>query len=172
MGEMKRLTRCLTLAALVGVAMMALFAPGAAADAPGKVEFPFSATGVLTDTCAFPVTIAASGSATELDFFDASGTLTRFQIHASEQATFSANGHSLTSIPFAYNVTVRFDSSGNITDAVISGVIVKVPLPDGGLFISAGWVDYLARGLTQFIDFPTDVGASVNLDRFCEALAP
>jgi hypothetical protein len=169
---MKRLTQCLTVAALVGLAVMAIFAPGAAADAPVKSEFPFSDTGVLTDTCAFPVTIAATGSATELDFFAASGTLTRFQIHASEQATFSANGHSLTSIPFAYNVTLRFDSSGNITDAVITGVIVKVPLPDGGLFISAGWVDFLARGLTQFIDYPTDLGASVNLDRFCEALAP
>ena len=171
MGEMKRLTRCLTLAALVGVAMMALFAPGAAADAPGKVE------SVLRHRCPDRYVRLSrhhrrQRERHELDFFDASGTLTRFQIHASEQATFSANGHSLTSIPFAYNVTVRFDSSGNITDAVISGVIVKVPLPDGGLFISAGWVDYLARGLTQFIDFPTDVGASVNLDRFCEALAP
>jgi hypothetical protein len=164
--------RCLTLAALVGLAVMALFAPGAAADAPVKSEFTFSDTGVLTDTCAFPVTIAATGSATEIDFFDASGTLTRFQIHVSEEATFSANGHSLTSIPFAYNFTGRFDSSGNFTDALLNGVFVKVPLPDGGLFISTGRVDLLARGLPQFIDFPTDVGASVNLDRFCAALAP
>src|SRR5262245_55798684 len=156
---MKRLTRCLTLAALVGVPMMALFAPGATADAPVKSGFTFSDTGVLTDTCAFPVTIAATGSAVEMDFFDASGTLTSQILHAREQSTFSANGHSLTSVPFAYNVILRFDSSGTITDAVITGVIVKVPLPDGGLFISAGWVDYLARGLPQFIDFPTDVGA-------------
>src|SRR5262245_474222 len=152
---MKRPTRCLTLAALVGVPLIVLFAPGAAADTPVKSEFTFSDTGVLTDTCGFPVTIAATGSATELDFFDASGTLKRQQLHADEQSTFSANGKSLTSLPFTYEISIRFDSSGNITDAVINGVIVKVPLPDGGLFISAGWVDYAARGLTQFIDFPT-----------------
>jgi hypothetical protein len=169
---MKRLAPCATGAALDGVAVMAVFAPGAAAEAPAKSEFSFSDTGVLTDVCAFPVEIAASGSGAEIDFFDRSGTLTRVQIHVDEQDTFSANGKSLASMPFTYEVSVRFDSSGNITDALLNGVIVKVLLPDGGLFISAGRVDLFARGLPQFIDLTPDVGASVNLDRFCAALAP
>jgi hypothetical protein len=169
---MKRLTRCATLAAFVGVAMLAFFAAGAGAKAPVTSEFTFDDTGVLGDVCAFPVTIRATGSGRVKDFFNASGTLTRVQVHVNEQTTFSANGNSLTSLPFTYEVTLRFDSSGNITDAVLNGVIVKVPLPDGGLFISAGRVDLLARGLPQFINLTPDVGATVNLDRFCEALAP
>jgi hypothetical protein len=168
---MKRLTRCVILAALVGVAVLALFAPGAAANAPVKSEFTFSDTGVITDVCAFPVTNAITVSVIEIDFFDASGTLTRIQVHATEQDTFSANGNSLTSLPFTYDFTLSFDSSGNITAAILEGIIVKVPLPDGGLFISAGRVDLAARGLPEFILTP-DVGATVNLDRFCEALSP
>jgi hypothetical protein len=159
------------LAALVSVAVMALFAPGAGANAPVKSEFTFSDTGVLTDGCAFPVTIAATGSGTEIDFFDTSGTLTRVQVHVTEHDTFGANGNSLTSLPFTYDFTFSFDSSGNITGALLEGIITKVPLPDGGLFISAGRVDLAARGLPHFILTP-DVGATVNLDRFCEALSP
>jgi hypothetical protein len=171
-SAMKRFARCVTLAGLFGVAMLAFFAPGAGAKAPVPSEFTFDDTGVLADVCAFPVTIRATGSGRVKDFFDASGTLTREQVHVNEQTTFSANGNSLTSLPFTYEVTLRFDSSGNVTDAVLNGVIVKVPLPDGGLFISAGRVDLLARGLPQFINLTPDVGATVNLDKFCEALAP
>ena len=113
------------------------------------------------------------GRTVVIDFFDRSGTLTRTQVHVDEQDTFSANGKSLASMPFTYEVTIRFDSSGNITVALLNGNIVKVLLPDGGLFISAGRVDLLARGLPQFlVDLTPDVGATVNLDRFCAALAP
>jgi hypothetical protein len=52
-----------------------------------------------------------------------------------------------------------------------TGVIAKAPLPDGRLLISAGRVDLAARGFPQFILTP-DVGATVNLDRFCGAIAP
>jgi hypothetical protein len=45
-----------------------------------------------------------------------------------------------------------------------------VPLPDGGLFISAGRVDIAARGFPTFVLTP-DAGGTVNLDKFCAALA-
>jgi hypothetical protein len=128
-------------------------------------------TGVAVDGCAFPVTVDATGSGTEIDFFDSGGALTRTQLHVTEQGTYSANGKSLVGAPITYNISILFDNSGNITKAVISGVIAKAPLPDGGLFISAGHVDLAARGFPTFILTP-DVGATVNLDRFCAALAP
>jgi hypothetical protein len=169
---MKRFARCIALAGLVGVAMMAFLAPGAGAKAPVTSEFTFDDTGVLADVCAFPLTVRAIGSGTEWDFFDASGALTRTEIHANEQTTYSANGNSLTSLPFTYEISLRFDSAGNITTALLRGVLAKVLLPDdGGLFISAGQLDLAAHGFPQFALIP-DVGATVNLDGFCEALAP
>ena len=89
---MKRLTRCAALTALAGAAVMALFAPLAAATPPVKSEITFSDTGVLEDVCAFPITVGATGGGTEIDFFDNSGALARAQVHATEQSTFSANG--------------------------------------------------------------------------------
>jgi hypothetical protein len=153
------------------MAMMAFFAPGAGAKAPVTSELTFDDTGVLADVCVFSVTVRAIGSGTERDFFDASGALTRVESHVNEQTTFSANGNSLTSLPFTYEISLRFDSAGNITEALLRGIIAKVPLPDGGLFISAGQFDLAAHGFPQFALVP-DVGATVNLDRFCEALAP
>jgi hypothetical protein len=168
---MKRLTACVTFAVVVSAVAMGAFAPAAAADRPVKSEFTFSDTGVIDEGCAFPVAITATGGATETDFFDSGGALTRIELHATEQDTYSANGKSLVGAPFTYNVTVFLDSSGNITSALVNGVIAKVPLPDGGLFISAGRVDLAARGFPMFILTP-DVGATANLDRFCAALAP
>jgi hypothetical protein len=157
---MQRLRVFVTSAALVGVGVMAVFAPAAAAVPPVKSEISFSDTGVLDDVCAFPITVAATGTATEIDFFDDSGALTRSQLNVTEQTTFSANGKSLATVPFTYNLSEVFTN----------GVIARVPLPDGGLFISAGRVDIAARGFPQFVLTP-DEGGTVNLDGFCAALA-
>jgi hypothetical protein len=169
--RMKRLAACIAFAVVASAVVMGVFAPAAAANGPVTSEFTFTDTGVAEDGCAFPVTINATGSATETDLFDSGGALTRIQLHATEQDTYSANGKSLVGAPFTYNVTVLFDNSGNITNAFVNGVIAKVPLPDGGLFISAGRVDLAARGFPMFILTP-DVGTTVNLDRFCAALSP
>jgi hypothetical protein len=159
-----------TSAVLAGVGVMAVFAPAAAAVPPVKSEISFSDTGVLDDVCAFPITVAATGTATEIDFFDDSGALTRIQLNVTEQTTFSANGKSLATVPFTYNISVRFNDSGNLSEVFTNGVIARVPLPDGGLFISAGRVDIAARGFPQFVLTP-DEGGTVNLDGFCAALA-
>jgi hypothetical protein len=51
-----------------------------------------------------------------------------------------------------------------------NGLVEKVPLPGGGLFITAGRVDFAAHGFPQFLITP-DVGAAVNLAGFCAALS-
>jgi len=84
------------------VGVISVLAAGAAAAAPLKSEFIFSDDGVLEDVCAFPVAVHATGTATETDFFDASGTLTGIQLHATEQTTYSAHGITLTTVPFTY----------------------------------------------------------------------
>jgi hypothetical protein len=53
----------------------------------------------------------------------------------------------------------------------VSGVAVKVRLPDSSLFIAAGRSDFMAHPGAQFIIVP-DHGMAVNLDGFCAALAP
>jgi hypothetical protein len=167
---MKRLRVFGMSAVLAGVGVIALLAPVAGAAPPVKSEITFSDTGILEDVCAFPITVDATGTGTEIDFFDNSGALTRVQVNVTEETTFSANGTSLTTVPFTYDISVRFDDSGNISEVFTTGVIARVRLPGGGLFISAGRVDIAARGFPQFVLTP-DAGGTVNLDRFCAALA-
>ena len=63
------------------------------------------------------------------------------------------------------------DSSGNVTNIYVSGVAIKVPLPDGGLFIAAGRSDFMAHPGDAFAIVP-DHGNATNVDGFCAALAP
>jgi hypothetical protein len=156
---------------LLAAVAAAVFTPAATATAPVKSQYTVSLTGVLTDVCPFDVTVDSSASITEIDFFDESGALTRVYLHVLEQDTFSANGKSLTGVPFAFNIEILFDSSGNVTHLFASGLVEKVPLPDGSLFITAGRVDFAAHGFPQFLITP-DVGATVNLAGFCAALSP
>jgi hypothetical protein len=81
------------LVAGVSVAAVALVvAPAAAASQPITSYPPHPVSAVLTDVCAFPVRVDGDSPSTERDFFDESGTLTRIEIHATEQDTFSATG--------------------------------------------------------------------------------
>ena len=144
---------------------------GAAAAAPTKTEFSFTASGVLTDVCSFPVNVDSTVSGFEIDFFDGSGALTRIYIHNVEQDTFTANGKTLTGIPFTFNIEVLFDSSGNVTNVFASGVVEKIPLPDGSLFVSAGRLDFAAHPGATFLISP-DKGNPGNVAGFCAALSP
>jgi hypothetical protein len=158
------------LAVLVVALAAAVFTPVATAAQPDRFEDTISFTAVLTDVCPFDVTIDANITFTEIDFFDQSGTLTRVHIHNVEQDTFSANGRSLTGVPFAFNVDILFDSSGDVTHVFASGLVEKVPLPDGSLFISSGRLDFAAHGFPEFLITP-DAGATVNLAGFFAALS-
>jgi hypothetical protein len=144
----------------------ALLAPVATADQPVRVPFTQTSTGVVTDLCAFPITQEMTVTATEVIF---TGTA-RVSAHFVEQDVFSANGKSLTSSPYTFNVQATIDSNGNFTMEEVSGVVVKVPLPDGGLFISSG--RYVRENPTGAPVFFPDNGGTHNLAGFCAALAP
>jgi hypothetical protein len=161
--------RLLFVLAAVALAAGAL-APAAAATPPIMEEFSFTDTNVLTDVCAFPITIEATVSGTVTVFFDQEGNVTMVLIHNTEQDVFSANGNSLTGVPFTFETQILIDSSGEVTNVFANGLVEKVPLPDGTLFITSGRVDFAAHGFPSFLITP-DVGATVNLDAFCAALA-
>jgi hypothetical protein len=148
---------------------MGVFASAAAADEPVITQYPVADTAVVTDVCDFPITVDFNAIVRETDFF-VNGTLTRVLIHLDEQDTLTANGNTLTGVPFTANVILLFDSSGNLTSGIGQGIVEKVVLPDGSLFITAGRVDFLARGVTFALTPST--GATVNLAGFCAALSP
>jgi hypothetical protein len=155
-------------ASLVGVT---LCASAARADKPVISHYPLSGSLVVTDLCSFPITIVASQDVTEMDFVNSSGAITRLQVHVVEQDTFSANGKTLIGEPYTWNLDIRFDSSGNVTQVYEEGVIEKVWLPDGSLFMTAGRVNLVARGFPQIVLIP-DAGRTVNLAGLCAALSP
>jgi hypothetical protein len=160
------------LAALVSAGALALvIAPAARAGQPITSYPVHPVSAVLTDVCAFPVTVEGLSPGTERDFFDESGTLTRIEVHATEQDTFSANGKSLTGEPYTFNIRILFDSSGAITHFFFAGVVEKVVLPDGSLFLAAGLVDFAAHGFPEALIAP-DRGTSGNVEGFCAALSP
>jgi hypothetical protein len=156
---------------VAALAVGASFASTAAADQPSKTTDTFTSTSVLTDVCPFPVVVEATSTFTEIVFVDASGNVTRISYNATEQDTFSANGKSLTGVPYAYNIQVLFDSSGNVTHVYANGLVSKVVLPDGTLFVAAGRVDFTLHPDEPFVISP-DVGTSGNVEAFCAALAP
>ena len=143
----------------------------ALADKPPKYKYSWATTFSLTDVCSFDIKIDSTIAGTEIDFFDQSGDLTRIYMHQVEQDTFSANGKTLVGTPFTFNIQFLFDSDRNITHIYANGIVERIPLPDGSLFISAGRLDYMAHPGVYFILSP-DHGNSGNIDAFCAALAP
>jgi hypothetical protein len=163
-----RLRRCLAVVSAV-VVSVAIFVSSAAADQPMKDEFIWTDGTDLTGVCSIPVHVESSFDATYTVFFDADGGVTRGHMHMTEQDTFSANGKTLVGLPYTFNGTANLDSDGNITQLFWNGVIAKVPLPDGKLFISAGRIDVTAHGYPGYI-LLVDKGKSGNVAAFCAAL--
>jgi hypothetical protein len=164
----------LRIAALTVVALCALLAlPGSAlAVKPTKMEFSYSeVTSVLTGVCAFDINVVSTVNGTQTDFVNESGVLTRRQFHVVEQDTFTANGKTLEGLPFTFNVEVLFDSSGNETHNYASGLVERIVLPNGDLFLSAGRIDFATHPVPGFVLTP-DMGVSGDLAGFCAALAP
>jgi hypothetical protein len=156
---------------LVALLAAAFTAMPAAADPPRMRTFSFSGTDTISDVCSFPVDVAYSGTIDAIRFFDANGAVTRQFEHFVEQDTFTANGKTLASMPYTYNREYVRDSSGALEHVYAYGIIVKVPLPDGTLFIAAGWIDLMNYPDATFILSP-DRGNPGNVAAFCAALAP
>lgn len=154
---------------LVGCgALLVVLAGVAGADQPFPEEGTVSGGVTLSDVCPFPVNVAYSAQYRAKYFFS-KGALTKIEYHMLEQDIFSANGTSLAGVPFRFNVQLFFDGLGNVTRYVTHGVQQKVPLPDGGIFLTAGRINWQLYPGAEYILFP-DNGATVNLEGFCAAL--
>jgi hypothetical protein len=120
-------------AAMLAVPLALAFAPTATASAstPQRIVFSedFPPTPV-NDICSFPVTVSGHRDAVA-NVLDSHNV-----IHYTEQDVLSANGHTLTSLPFTYN------TYASTTRLVSSGVVAKIPLENGHLFLAAGRVDF------------------------------
>jgi hypothetical protein len=165
-------TKCgrLLLATSAAAAVGAVLSPAAQAFRPVKslVTAP-QGVAVVTGVCPFSFTSTSSLTATEIDFKNGSGQVIRTAFHATETDVFTANGVTLMGRPYHFTVQVQFDSNGNPTSIVGSGIAENMPLPGGGVFLSAGTTDLLARG-DQVILAP-DHGTSGNIPALCAALA-
>jgi hypothetical protein len=153
-------------AAMLGAAVLA---SSAAAVAPVTTTGSFTQTIDVQGLCPFTVTVVSAISFREMDFYDTNGKQTMALINVNEQDVFGANGKTLTGIPFTFELQFLLDSSGNFTNVFANGVVEKVPLPDGSLFLSAGRLDFAARP-SGFALTP-DVGRSGNVAGFCAALS-
>jgi hypothetical protein len=155
---------------LLALSATGVLAHPAAATEPTRVPIDDSDTFVVEDICSFPVTINASFVGTETTFVDKNGAVTRIHDHIVEQDVFTANGESLTGLPFTFNIQVLFED-GEVTHIYASGLVERVPLPDGTVFLSAGRLDFAAHPGSDFRIVP-DVGRSGDVAAFCAALAP
>jgi hypothetical protein len=154
----------------VALVVTAVFASAAAADTPTIAPFTYTYGAVMTGFCPFDVQVATVISGTRIDFVDESGTVTSSELHVNAQDTFTANGITLTTIPSTFNLHVSYDSSGNPIN-VATGVIEKIVLPDGSLFISAGLADFSAHSDIGH-DLSPDYGNPGDVAAFCAALSP
>jgi hypothetical protein len=157
-------------AVLAGVAGIGLALTPATAQAAGgggnKQPVEFAGTFVVQDLCEFPVTIDAHVTGFEVTVETGNGTIVRGRYN--ETDVFSANGVSLEG-GYTFGAKYNFDEDGDIVKAVQTGIIVRVPLPNGDTFMVAGRADALAQQ-TDFIAAPTN-GVTRNLDGFCAALS-
>ena len=156
--------------ALAVVIACAVVSPSASAATPsitsGSVTIPVHP---LDGVCPFELQSGSTFFYTERDYLDSNGNLIGQGFHLREQDTFSNNGVTLTSDWWEANFDISFDAEGNPT-IFINGIVERVHLPDGSLFISAGRVDYSADGFPDFVIAP-DQGGIHNLNGFCAALA-
>jgi hypothetical protein len=155
----------------VAVALCALAASSVAeAAASDHSSFDITFTNTVTDICPFPVEVTSDLAVSQTNFFDANGTLVRSHFAVTETDVFRANGKTLTGLPYHSSLRAILDAAGNQLHAISSGVISRVPLPDGSTFLSAGRLDFIDHAGAQFLLTP-DTGSSGNVTGFCGALA-
>lgn len=153
---------------MIGAAMLAVplalaVAPTATASPPVRTSFTIDiAPTAVNDICSFPVTVSAHIDGVETDFI-LNAVLQHAVFHQTEQDVFSANGHTLTSLPYTY------DQYFSATRSQTSGVVEKIPLDDGRLFLAAGRTDLnLPHG--DWILLAT-FGSSPDIAEFCAELS-
>ena len=124
---------------------------------------------VLTDLCAFPVTVTGTQSGYLVDRPLLSGG-DQLILHGTETDVFGANGHTLTGLPYTSTIQAVTDVDGNFISFTSEGVTEHVPLPQGGEFFAAGRIDWLTHpGAFTLIN--PDHGRLGNVEGLCAALA-
>ena len=164
---MRTVLKAFSTGAVVATAMMV--SAGAAAGAPPE-RFSYEDAGTFTDTnlCGFPVEVTYQASVVGATFGDVDSGDIRLLIHAMQQDTFTANGTTLVGDPYRATRTQVIEDFEVVSDTV-RGVLEKVRLPDGSIFMGAGRTDFLAATV-DFIAAP-DNGVAKNQDAFCAALS-
>jgi hypothetical protein len=154
--------------ALACTGLLPLTSGVAHADKPEREVYTDAQTYVVNDICAFPVTVTSTFSkTTQTTFTDRDGEVIRIALQITEQDVFTANGKTLSGLPYRFNSQLLFED-GELVHGYASGNVVRVPLPGGKVFRASGRVDFVARG-ADFILVP-DVGTPVNTGAFCAAL--
>jgi hypothetical protein len=157
----------IALGLMVLITCLAVAAPAGADPVKTPIdEAPF--TFVDESICGFPIEISGSQAGHVIRFFDRDGALTRVKVHGTEQLTLSANGQTVTVDPFPFNFHVLYDE-GEVEHVYLSGLVFRLRLPDGSLFVSAGRVDFIEEG-ADFLIVPA-VGHSGDVDALCRALS-
>lgn len=159
------------LGVLVAFAMLAVVGVSAAsASPPLKTYTPESVSVFELGLCPQSVAVTETWTKfTEIDFFDQTGNLTTIHWTFFSQDVFVGPTGTLVGEKYHGNIQIKFDSSGDYASAIGTGLLEKVRLPDGSLFVGAGRLDWLAYG-PGVPTFTPDNGHSGNLDAFCEAL--
>jgi hypothetical protein len=160
-------------AAMIGIAAViaAMAVPAAWANPPTIIRLPdITDTATITVLCPSPLSLTFVFTKPTVTFFtDQSGNLTEINLKFFERDTFGGpTGNSLVGETYTTEVRQLFDSNGTLTSEYGNGTLQKVWLPDGSLFVSAGRVDFVARG-AQFVFTPA-TGHSGNVAGFCAAL--
>lgn len=164
-----RLTGFISASALV-VAALAAFAPNAAADT--QIKSPVDMTGSATlNICSFPISLTAHVTGFRIRFFDNNGVKYKAIWEVSEQDVLSANGKIVTGPPYHYSEEFDF-ANGVLVGATATGVMEKLVLPDGTLFLSAGWLDALAAFEGGPEPSGPNFGVTGDIGALCAALAP
>ena len=137
----------------------------ALADKPSRGEFTFTASVPVDYICEnVSFTVDSVYDFTYIDFFDQNGVFAYSHWHFVAQDTFTTEeGKVLVGLPYTFNWISTKDK------AFFSGIAEKIRLPDGSLFISAGWTDLLTFDGADF-GLSVDRGHQGDLDAFCAVL--
>ena len=122
-----------------------VFVSTAAARPPEKSEFSNVAfSNVLSGVCPFDVTVQSVINGFEIDYFDARGQ--HRQGPDSPGRTRHVHREREDADRDPVHVQPRHSdtqAAANVTEAAVAtGLVEKIVLPDGSLFVSAGWVDF------------------------------
>jgi len=161
------LIKSLSAAAAAAALALGPMAPATSVDSkPVKESFDDTTPFEVSDPCGFPIAVLAHQRGFTITSADGSQT----KVHVTEQDVYTANGATLRSEPYTFNIDILRDADGNNVHAISTGQIIVVPIEPAVTFRAAGRFDFVTAG-SDFVVVP-ESGGSQNLDAFCAALTP